>query len=225
MTVLFLFIIPKNLQKKECDVIIRDYMHSIRDNDKRNNIKSHSIGCEYYFRDTKSDGIKIETRTSYGSVSAFRRDSLSGIRIETRTDCVFAFTHNSQSYITDSDSIIVVKKTEVTLWYIFVYMHTTDTYLLDEIIYTCDILFLYMYMLLKYTLSNLLKCLSPTYIFRCNYSNNLLKIFSDTPHLQFHLHFHSSMNAIFSVRPPLDTNITTRKFSQKQRGWPCEILA
>ena len=102
MTVLFLFIIPKNLQKKECDVIIRDYMHSIRDNDKRNNIKSH--------RDTKSDGIKIETRTSYGSVSAFRRDSLSGIRIETRTDCVFAFTHNSQSYITDSDSIIVVKE-------------------------------------------------------------------------------------------------------------------
>ena len=107
-----------------------------------------------------------------------------------------------------------MKKTEVTLWYIFVYTHTADTYLLDEIIYTCDILFLYMYMLLKYTMSNLLKCLSPTYIFRCNYSNNLLKIFSDTPHLQFHLHFHSSMNAIFSVRPPLDTNIITRKFSQ-----------
>ena len=226
MTVLFLYIIPKNLQKKECDVIKLDYIHSVSDNDKNisykcNDIKSHSIGYEYY--NTKN--IKIETRTSYGSVFAFRRNSLSGIMIETRTDCVFAYTHNSLSNITDSDSTMGSKleltcsstvnimmidtipqlvQIEVTLWYIFVYTHIVNTCMLYDIIYT-----LFMYMM-----SNSLKSIMPKYTLRCKYSSNLPKNFLGTYHLQIHLHFHSSMKAILSVGTPLDTNTINHRYLQ-----------
>ena len=84
-------------------------------------------------------------------------NSLSGIMIETRTDCVFAYTHNSLSNITDSDSTMGSKleltcsstvnimmidtipqlvQIEVTLWYIFVYTHIVNTCMLYDIIYT-----------------------------------------------------------------------------------------
>ena len=224
------------IRQKECDVIKLDYIHSLSDNDKNisykcNDIKSHSIGCEYY--NTKN--IKIETRTSYGSVFAFRRDSLSGIMIETRTDCVFAYTHNSLSNITSSDSTMGSKleltcsstvdimmidtipqlvQIEVTLWYIFVYKHIVNIYMLYDIIYTCDILFLYMYKLLMYMMSNSLKSIMPKYTLRCKYSSNLQKNFLGTYHLQIHLHFHSSMKAILSVGTPLDTNTINHRYLQ-----------